>query len=292
MILCISDYWQSVFQNALGCAIGSFAAILVAIGIYYKQYSDNEKSKKKKDKEEQENILKYFSISVKNAIGLVEHQYKNNLDFISDFKKEPLMIPLISYVPLSEIKRIINNNSYDKIMLAYLDRFLKKNALNEFSEIMSILDYLYLELDMLPKNIENIKLYDHERKIKFKEYFNDIIKSIEQIIVHGNNDDPIKKRYYELYEIFQNNAKDIKSTYNNFITPINKYTLELLQQGNNNRDLEQLVIITRDCIQLYSEIIEHNEANISNDIIPISQSIFESLSKLKERSKSLIAIMN
>src|ERR1700721_1100128 len=94
------EYWKSVLQNSIGCAIGSFFAIIITVIIYLDSLkkSANEKNNAKLDEEAKH--LKAFSLLVKNGIRMTKQQEKNISEYIEKLSSNiiPNEFPLMSYV--------------------------------------------------------------------------------------------------------------------------------------------------------------------------------------------------
>ncbi len=295
--LCINfslgDYWNSVVQNAIGCALGSAAAIGIAIWIYRRQYRDNEKARIKAEKEIERNTLKYFSISIQEIIALVKQQIENNGEFMDVFRKKILDFPLITYLPLFPIKRIIESTSLDKILISYVNKFSEnKDVIKEFSELISILDYLYLELASLPELLERGIKYDHERQVKFSDGYKKVWDFLGAIISgYVKTDTDTVNTMNAIIAKFNDpslQTDDIKYFYDNIIVPVNEYSVTMLASGRVYPIFIELAKETRDCKGVYSDIIKHNKHFIEKDFLPISNKIREEYDKLIRMSKNLL----
>jgi hypothetical protein len=299
--LCINfslgDYWNSVIQNAIGCALGSAAAIGIAIWIYRRQYRDNEKSRINAAEEIERNTLKYFSISIQEIITLVKEQIENNEEFLVIFRKDILDFPLITYLPLFPIKRIIDNTALDKILISYINKFSsKENVIKEFSELISILDYLYLELASLPELLERGIKYDHERQVKFSDGYKKVWDYCGAVITgyETTDTDAVNTMKGIIAKFNDPNLQtdDIKYFYKNIIVPVNEYSVAMLESGRIYPVVIELAKETRDCKSVYADIIKHNKHFIEKDFLPISNKIKEEYGKLIKMSKDLLDNVN
>jgi hypothetical protein len=286
MILCfyIPEYWQNVFQNAIGCTLGSLVAVWIAVAIYRRQTRDAAMARASVEQQEQNDLLRYFSISLDEIVRMLTDQSENIKNYIDKLQKDPLGDNLMTFVPLSSIKRLTDGNvPMDKLLISYVDNFSHtKDALKTFSEIFAVLDYAYLELSYLPVTIERVLTQDQSRKLKFSEYYKIAWDEVGSFITTLDETDPANIRLRELLASFREGKAandDIQYHHDRFISPINDIALEQLASGR--REFVKLTITTRDAKQLFVDMFRHQDNFIKNDLLPIQTKILQESQKLK-----------
>ena len=161
------DYWYSVTQNAIGCAIGSLAAIVISIWIYHQTIKETNKSLKQAQDTKEINELKAFSFMLSDAIALAQKQYENICKFITALGDEPNTFPKIKTRTLGNLKRIIDTITVEDTGLSYMKHFHGADSAKEFTSILETVDYLYFEFKEMNELVKMASQNHYDRQIKF-----------------------------------------------------------------------------------------------------------------------------
>lgn len=284
-LLCeISNYWSSVLQNALGCAAGSVAGIWISIWIYRNQNAQHEKELTTSKKQVENNLWMYFSKSLADIITSLEQQRNSIEEFIKVTKADPLNRSLLTIVPIHPIKRIIENSSLDEILIAHTNRFQDDpEATKKFSQILSTLDYLYLELDYLPGTFKRSMRADHKRRVEFSKLFKFVWNSIgKQLVNDPGGTEPATQDFIKVWQAFEAERKDpsdLRYAHDQLIIPMLRISSDLV--GSGNMLFIDLANAARDAKDLFNDILIHIENFNDDDLLPISEKIQESIDELK-----------
>jgi hypothetical protein len=163
------EYWKGVIQNGWGCTLGSFAAIAVSYWIYQ---VTNRTARLHKEQESKD-ILLYFQGTMKNVISISKQQVQNLEDYYEKIEIDDITLPLLSFLPLYNLKRIAEGDSMDRILVAYIRQFPGESSVKEFGKMISEVEYLYGQFLLLPDEMRLTLNYDHERKTEYQKLFRD-----------------------------------------------------------------------------------------------------------------------
>ena len=285
-----NQYWNSVIQNAIGCGIGSFAAIFISWIIYKDSLKKGNSEKVKVKNEEESNQLKAFAIMLDDSIKMIIKQSKSIKALIEKLKEGPVEFPLITVYPIGGIKRIIDTITVEKTGLAYVKHFPSENSLNEFIKILSIMDYLYSEFSGLPLFIERATINHHNRKIEFSNIF----EKCNMLVIDFLLDEPKKNhrrdKVWEIKNHFDNNRgepSNLSSAYLLFILPLNDLMIAFLNEGFKDDFNKNLVLLTSKARDNYSDI-NAGYAKVESEIDLIQEEVNTQIQKLKILSSTIL----
>lgn len=160
-----TEYWQSVIQNSIGCAIGSFIAIAISLWIYFDSLKKTERAKMLAKRNEETSQLKAFAILLNGGLATASHQKENIKKFVDDLLKATNDFPLMTFVSLNDLKRIVDSITIEKTGLAYMNVFsIDKDAAKDFTSILASVDYLYEEYRYIPDQMKRAIDFDYQRE--------------------------------------------------------------------------------------------------------------------------------
>jgi hypothetical protein len=102
---CNSAYWNSVIQNAIGCAIGSIIAIGISILIYWLTIRATNRAAREATKLREANQLRAFALMLELAMEMVSKQVESIKRFVSDVESHPSTFPIPAMNPLGRLKQ-------------------------------------------------------------------------------------------------------------------------------------------------------------------------------------------
>ena len=281
-----SEYWKGILQNGLGCTLGSFIGVGVTLLIYYKSITRDAKEKQKIKIEDQTKKLFIFSSLVKNVIPLVKQQRGHLKDFIEKIRENSIDLPLMTFVPLNDLKRIIDNISFEETGLAYIDKFGNDpETAKEFSNILGSVDYLHLEFDLIPGQMIRAQNFDYERKTKVQNIFAKSFEILGSYMLQQDLNNPneivteIQNVSFKFQEKHTDNY-DIKFYNDNFFIPMNDLMVKFLSAGYRLPQFISVAQLTRDGKQFFGNIQSANlllAESIENILTTVDEGIADLL---------------
>lgn len=259
----IQGFLKDFIINIIGALIGTGTAL----AIFYMQGKSDKKKEDKAKREDRENILKYFSFLVKGAIKLTQLQIQYLLEFAKSVTKDDINFHELTIVSTNDFKRIAESNNLDEFLIAYTNHFNSSTeSVRTFTEIISSIDYLLLELSELPKIMERAVKNDYELRENFESYFKSAYSSFgKTLIIHQRGKTETGKKLQELMTKFQNehpgDNSDIKYFNDNFIEPTNNIITDYLSNIHNLIDNEYLILAesTRNAKQVFNALRDQNK---------------------------------
>lgn len=274
------QYWKSVFQNGLGCTMGSILGIIITYAIYRATTKQNRLERESLDASNNRNTREYFSIAVKSMMAICEQQRNNLVDFQKEIAKDPTTFPLLGYVPMYEFHRVSQSQNLDKVLLSFTSVSpANRNIVTYFSNLIAAVDYLNAQFDAVVKQMEKAQMYDHERKITLQNMFTQI---------NGLVIDFLSSKTYTYSDNFREVIKNIKANYeskkkkptilmfafNEFIEPLNGQLELLYKGGDKSPEVYQLGDMTAKAISLYE--------NMQLQILSVAEDIKEVEGKITD----------
>ena len=218
IFICISGYWASVFQNAIGCAIGSAIAILVSFFIYWLTNRHNKQTAKREKLADEINQLKAFKLmlqrSIKNTDQLIDH-----VDvFIPKLKNHPTDFPLLEITSLGNFRRIIESISIEKTGTSYIKHLPSDNAVKEFTSILESIDFMHDAFIGMQEVVQRASLNHFDRVKKVSNRFDIIDKMAIDVISDPRSQSQIIQRIGAIKTNFINERGDLSNveSVNNF----------------------------------------------------------------------------
>src|SRR6185437_6061012 len=148
--MCSLEYWKGIIQNGIGCTLGSFLAIFASYRIYLSQNRRSLEEKEQEIRQQNADTISYFKSIIKDTLSIVDQQIQELENFIEKTRANSITIDPLTYLPLFQLKRLIDGDSVDLIFAAYQWTFPGKSGVQEFSDIMDTIEYLYSQLLQFP----------------------------------------------------------------------------------------------------------------------------------------------
>ncbi|MBS1523011.1 MAG: hypothetical protein JST50_18565 [Bacteroidetes bacterium] len=242
---------------------------------------------------EQKDKLTYFTILIKRTLKISEIQKNFLKDYIRKIGADDINFHMINYVPIDDLRRIVENTNLEAYMLAYSNKFSfdRKAAIEQYQKISSNVDFLFSAFKGLMDQIRKAQDNDQERKITYKELFYsgyDILGEIEFKL-------RINKRWHDIFIGIRNNYfnsyvndYDLNFFQNFYFVPFYKFCADY--NSSNMPLIEELVnleVTTSKGIHLFKHIKAENR-RLKRDLIENFRRIAESIIDLKKISKPLL----
>jgi hypothetical protein len=288
--ICSGDYWNGVFQNAIGCGIGSFIAVLASIYIYRRQTRENNKSMLAAIELKERNQLKAFSIMLKNAIDPVTKQSQNFEALITEAMKFPTVFPLLKLHTWGNLKRIIDTITVEHTGLAYMKHIKSDNSAEEFTSILNTVDYLYFQMSGLPSFLERSSLNHSERQIEYRDVFDSVDTLIRNYVSTARAEDKIAIRITKIkgdYLLNRVDETDLLYTYSKYVIPVIEFMKELVYSNAINKFVEELTFLASKAEAFYKSI-EVGYEKFADEVKVMKRDIDKNLSRLENDSKALL----
>jgi hypothetical protein len=253
-----SEYWNGVFQNAIGCSIGSGIAIAISFYIYWLTIRENNKTLRIEKKIKEENQLKAFSLLLSKAIDDVNDQLKGLKTFNEEIKGKPHDFPRFVCKPNITLKRIIDQITIEKTGLTYVTFFNKSTSSNEFLAILNIVDCLFEEISNLSKSIDIARNQISDMRMGISDSHNNII---DKIMEYPANKDYLKVIAEDLSKIVldfkatEDNFIDIHKVNDGFFTPLDICLKDAIKANQNEPSLLNLFTHNNHAIWSYKALI-------------------------------------
>lgn len=208
-----SNWWLDLLNAVIGAGIGSG----VTVWALYKTFKNDKQKEENKRIQIQEEKLKYLQSLVRSIEKGLALQIGHFKTFAETIKENPIVLPLLTYIPLNELDRIVHKINQEDYYHSYLGEYGdNQNIIDEFRDIISTLNYFDGNLTLIKDSLQNSFDFDHERKISLK---NSIEKSMD-----------------EAAALLINN--DILVDENEFWSFINETMIEFHNKKSENADLE------------------------------------------------------
>ena len=136
--------------------------------------NQNKKGKEEKEKQEQQqnrDTLIYFQSVVKDILQVVKQQLEELQKYIQQVRADSLNVAALTYLPLFQLKRLVDGGSVDRILATYIRQFPGEKSAKDFAAIMVTTAYLYSQLLLFPEESKRAILYDYERKREYQQLF-------------------------------------------------------------------------------------------------------------------------
>ncbi len=161
-----NSFWSDFFISILGALVGTLTALWV--------FMLTVKHDRKKEKEKEEKIisqrLHYFSSMIDSIADTVSKQSKHIKEFCQKQRNDTLNIPLITLLPMNDLKRFSDLQNHEDYYHAYLSKFgYKTETVKEYRNFYSLIDYLKSQTDQAQEMLTKSMQFDYERKVQYKE---------------------------------------------------------------------------------------------------------------------------
>ncbi len=285
-----NEWWLGLLNTFIGAVIGSGATIFAL----YKTFKNDKRKEDQHKLDFQKEKLKYLQSLMRSIRTGLEVQIQHLLPFAATIKADPLNIPLLTFVPLNELTRLVHKINQEDYYHSYLGEFGDhQSVIDEFRDIISTMNYFDAYINQIKSVLEKSVQYDHERKLKLKELFDKIKQAIIALLI-DNDIQQSEKEYWQqskhLMETFDNADKaaegktDLRFYYENMIEPLQT----ILSQFESKFDrLAPLVIDTVNAINLYHNILLQNDS-VANDFEEDKKALQKEYDELHPKIKRLM----
>lgn len=280
--ICSLEYWNGVIQNAIGCTLGSLAAIVAAYLIYL--YTN--KNARRDKAQEAKDLLIYFKGTVETVIRIAKQQTQNIQTYCEGIKKNDIDLPLLRFIPMYNLKKIAEGDSMDRILIAYIQAFPGKDDAKDFSSLLAEVEYLHGQFLQLPEEMRLTLSYDHERKTEYQKIYKNAHTLLGEYMLKLDPMHPTKvgiEMQAAMQTFFDNHTDnyDISYYHEYFFLPMNKILVDALGTPEISPAIIQLSQITLDGKQQFLYIKAQNQVSRSNmeEIMPNLASAIENLEK-------------
>lgn len=287
MYLCqlflLSKYWEDVFQNAIGCAIGSAAAIAFSILIYWLTNRDNRMQINKENQDSIKDQLQMFQFLLEDVVKTSEKTLGYIDKFILDLKEQTVVFPILSITSLGNFRRIIDTNAFDKTGKSYKKYFSEESSLQEYRDIINSVDHLFSIFDGLHSLLERATDNHTERLLKVSEAFDLADKILIDTFSKLEIKSPVVRQMAEIKLKFvsdRKNAYDMEGLYNLYFLPMNELMKKIITSGVQDDFIVNYTYELTKGIDCYKSVHIGTE-KFSETMTSINQSAEKSLNKLK-----------
>lgn len=293
MAICLLElsYWQSVWQNAVGCGLGNFLTVIIPLAILWLTIWMDRRQRNRLDRANQRNNLRYFKNLVNNAIRSGEQQNTAIGDFVAAIRTRPVKLPMLTFLPIYDFRRISENTTLDNHLLSFTGRY-GLQTVDQFGEIISSVDYLTTEISYLPEMVKRGIDYDHERQIQFREVFRSLYGKLREYmrVQDYTQLPPFAARMQEIIQDFwqgYHNDEDIEYYLQHFIGRVNLASLQFLDQDpfGGYHEFAELSLYAR---EIYGSI-ERANSEFADQMEEIITHINEGLNSLRTSAAMLLA---
>jgi len=176
-------YWEAVLQNAIGCTIGSLAAIVATFLVYYLGTDSARKEKEQERARNEREAYELFVLLVRNVCQASVTLIKNITKFSQELQKSPANFPELKYVPLNDFKRLSELQDLQKFLFSYTNRFQQgKSAVKDFVSIMAKTDYLQAQFNAIPQQVEKGAAFHQKRQQDLKKLIEQVDDSMKNMM--------------------------------------------------------------------------------------------------------------
>lgn len=252
------EYWGSVWQNAIGCTVGSFLAVFFSYLIYRFGLKKTEELKYREQDRERADSLKYFSELVSNIIETTHQQIAMIEEFREQIGTYPAKFELMTVLPIYDFKRVSENLFLDKLMLSFTSK--GDGSVKEFRKIIIDVDYLTTEFSFLPEQMKSGRLIYEGLVEELYKLTLDCGKTINNYLLSLEKDSKHADALFQFLESTKGDSLDIKDAHgyhNLYIEPLNKVLIGIIQSCREV-ELLRLHSITMEAKKAFDRIQKQN----------------------------------
>lgn len=286
--------WSDLIIAILGGVIGTGSAILV----FYLSNRRQVKIDNLKKLENQNNKLYYLASLLKSSINILKAQKDNLKRFVYDLKKDPIYVPDMSFVPMYDIKRIVEVLNLEDYFLSYTLKYgTTLENVKEYKSIISSLDFLYATFNSIVGELEKGKLHDHERKVQFNSDYQEAYEIFGRILFYlDRNQPPLRKDVTDAYKNFTDNFTnpyDLEYYYDYFIVPLHNIFAAYVSDPTNHmtEDIMSFSVKIKNLRSLF-EYKKSNNVVFANDLLKYANPIIKQIKALEKDSSRLIKMLD
>lgn len=237
----------------------TFLSIVAAWIIYYLGTYQKRKGKREFEKKRWE----YFQYLLKNANERINSNLKLLESTINTLADYVFIIPHIEQKPNGDLRRLLHDIDLEGIFHLYTRLFPEDDKKKKFYEVISILDYFELNMDLLKVVFENAMRNDFGRRVDFNTSLiraANRVDEIKQILLTSQKSEEYLQvikidDYYRSKE--QENLQNYKYHFINLLLPIH----EVLQRNISiNPYFKGIIFDFESAIFKYNLIIKGNRS--------------------------------
>ena len=243
--------------------ITKLAAALIAFGgslyIFLRGFTKKDEKEAIKKKERDVARLSYMATVAKKSLVSASSQSENISKYCDQLEENPLVREDLSFSTYEDVNRLIKLLNNGKYYDSYFNLNDGIQAEDNYSKLSSSIDFLKKQLDQLEKMEMRSRLYDHERKIKYRDIINNFNIDITSF------GDQLRQNNPELSQriliLLQNHDRDLEGNLGNMDYFQQTMVLPFRDLLNNYRydpRIVQFVDSLKKAILIYDDIILQN----------------------------------
>lgn len=278
--MCSSEYWKVVLQNGWGCMIGSFLGVGITVLIYWLTTKNSRKDKAILEQQSNTDTRTYFTLTVKGMLSIAAKQLENLKRFRDSIAVDPTVYPLLPYTPMYEFKRVSESQNLDKILQSFTS-LLPTNAIiiNYFANLISNVDYINAQMEVIIKQIEKAQTYDHDRKKQLKVEYLNLYAFVGDLLSQDpyNYTVPVRQALEKVVTDFhtkQGTLNELKFVYDEFVIPLQASMQQLYNANERGQVVMQLGSMSVEAVRLYEEMKRQIES-VADDTKENTDSLIE-----------------
>lgn len=282
-----NEWYFDLGNTILGAGIGSG----VTVWVLYKTFKYDKRKEEEKRIQFQQEKIRYLQSLLRIILENLKVQIENYKTFALNIKSNPLELPLLSEVTLNELKRIVHQIDQEDYYHSYLGEFGdSKEIVDEFRNIISILNYFDGNIDNYKSSLEKSFHFDHERKLELKRIVENAMDKTAGHLI----DNKLLQNETEFLEFLNNlmlefhssatSQSDLKFYFENFVE---KMKVGLIKFMKDIPEAHLLIIEMKKATYLYNDIQLQNK-NVSTDFLNLKSEMMDFYPKLEKNCKRII----
>ncbi len=223
ILLDINSWWLDLFNTIIGAAIGTGATIWAL----YRTFKNDKQKDETKRIQFQKEKLKYLQSLIRSIEKGLPIQIEHFKTYANKIRENALKLPLLTYIPLNELDRIVNKIDQEDYYHSYLGEFGdSQNVIDEFRDIISTLNYFDGNMTIIKGSLQKSFDFDYERKISLKNIIEKSMDDAAGLLINNEileNENEfwsfINDTMIEFHEK-KTEHSDLKFYHENFIEPL------------------------------------------------------------------------
>ncbi|MFM9952189.1 MAG: hypothetical protein ACKV1O_29935 [Saprospiraceae bacterium] len=283
------EFWSNLFVEVMGAFVGAGAAIL----IFYNQIKHDRKKEAGKKIEEQKENNFYLNSLIQSTLNRVTKQREAIKKFYEEIESNPIEIPIISLIPMQDLKRLAKVVDNEIYYYSFLEEFGKtKEIADKYRKITVSVDYLNAAVVQMEDILWKDRQFDRDRKLKYKELFEngmdatvEIAKQFEQ--TNPRFSDVIFKYivlYHESCAAAEPQQLSLDSIQNIYIKPFKSKLV--LDRFTDLPEARQIITNLKQVEFAFSDIVMNNKKN-AEPFKEFYKNFGSAIEKLEENSKEI-----
>ncbi len=252
------NWWLDLLNTIIGAAIGSGATIWAL----YRTFQNDKQKDEDRRVQFQKEKLKYLQSLIRSIEKGLPLQIEHFKTYADKIRKNSVDLPLLTYIPLNELDRIVNKINQEDYYHSYLGEFGDSQSLiDEFRDIISTLNYFDGNITIIKDSLRKSFDFDYERKNSLKNIVEKSMDDAAGLLI--NNE--ILKNANEFWSFINDTMiefhekkteySDLKFYQENFVEPLKagllKFTMTIPLA-------HYLIIQLKNATFIYSSIQIHN----------------------------------